>query len=117
MKNLLLIIIFTFAFSASTPLAAALASNVPVKIVQPKFTDFTVSVNGQDIRVNISGQVSDQVTIEIYSITGQRISNQVIQKQEGRTYDISLESPLRKGLYIIKVSSGSQVLAKKLNIQ
>jgi len=119
MKQIVLLFIFILTFSAAVPLAAASACNnsISQKIIQPKFSDFTVSVNGQDVRVNIFGHVSEQVVIEIYSITGQRIATQTTQKQDSKTYEFSLDIPLRKGLYIIKVSSGSQVIAKKFNIQ
>lgn len=90
---------------------------VATTVLQNKSTlDFSITQNGQDLRITIDGQIEKVFTVEVYSITGQRIANWDVQKLEGKSYDFTLEKPLRKGLYIVKVSSGDKIIAKKLQV-
>lgn len=111
---------FTLFFAAGVMLAQG--NHQPTKLVagvvlQNKTAlDFSTTQSGQDLRLTIEGQVEKVFTVEIYSITGQRIANWDVQRQDGKNYDFTLDKPLRKGLYIVKVSSGDKIIAKKLQI-
>jgi hypothetical protein len=79
-------------------------------------TDFYVYLNGQDLKVRFDGIPEKTFLVELYSITGQRIAFWDVLRQDGRTYDFTIDKPLLKGLYIVKISSGDQVIARKLQV-
>ena len=118
-KIYILIIILAGTFSPSLMGLAAHAQSKtqPQTNVQfGKALDFAAYMNGQDLHLDFSETFSAGFTVELYNITGAKIADWKVEKTNEKQIEVSVNQPLRKGLYIVKISSGQQILAKKLQI-
>lgn len=78
--------------------------------------EFTAYVNGQDLHIDFNEAVNTGYTVELYNITGAKVADWKVDKNTDKYCELSINQYLRKGLYIVKISAGQQVLAKKLQI-
>jgi len=79
-----------------------------------KALEFTAYVSGQDLRIDFETAPTTDYTIELYNLTGAKVGEWRVQKNADKYCELSLKEPLRKGLYIIKVSAGQHTMAKKV---
>lgn len=78
--------------------------------------EFSAYVNGQYVRIDFETAPTNDYTIELYNLTGAKIGEWHVQKSADKYSELNLDEPLRKGLYIIKVSAGQNVMAKKVQV-
>jgi methionine-rich copper-binding protein CopC len=78
--------------------------------------EFTAYINGQDFHIDFNDAVNSALTVELYNITGARIADWKVEKSAEKFVELSLNRYLNKGLYIVKVTAGQQVVAKKIQI-
>lgn len=101
---------------------ADVVAQVPGKMQQQtvaiisKGLEFTAYVSGQDVHLDFETAINTDLTIELYNLTGAKVAEWKVQKNTDKYCEVSLNEPLRKGLYIIKVSAGQHVVAKKVQV-
>ena len=76
--------------------------------------EFSAYVNGQVLHIDFDATVNTNYAVELYNLTGAKIGEWKIEKNSDKYCEVALDQPLRKGLYIIKVSTGQLVVAKKV---
>ncbi len=81
-----------------------------------KGLEFTAYVSGQDVHLDFEAAINTDLVIELYNLTGAKVGEWKVQKNTDKYCEVSLNEPLRKGLYIIKVRAGQDVVAKKVQV-
>lgn len=80
---------------------------------------FTLAPNpgNGNFQLNMSGISSSQAQVQVYSLTGQLVYDKTLVPANGQLEQAVQLNPVASGIYIMKVSAGSQVLNKKLIVQ
>lgn len=78
--------------------------------------DFSVRVSGQDFTVHFTVLPATAYTVEVYDLTGKRVAFWGHQQSEEREVSFTFVKSLPAGLYIVRLTAGKQVVAKKFQI-
>jgi methionine-rich copper-binding protein CopC len=108
--------IVTLLFAGATDVLAQ-APSKPQAVAAISFAkglEFTSYVNAQILHIDFDANISSNYSIELYNLTGAKVGEWKIEKNGDKYCEVILDQPLRKGMYIIKVSAGEKVIAKKL---
>ena len=89
-------------------------SQVGSAMVLAQEIDFSSYVSGQILHLDFDATLNSNYSIELYNLTGAKVGSWKIEKNSNEKCEVTLDQPLRKGMYIIKVSAGEKVVAKKL---
>lgn len=79
--------------------------------------EFTAEVSGEYLIINFEVIPQSGYQIELYDITGRRVACYNSEKGANKRMEFSLNQALGKGLYIVRISSGKQAAAKKIQMQ
>lgn len=79
-----------------------------------KTIEFSAYVSGQVLHLDFNDAITLNYVVELYNLTGAKIGEWKIEKNSDKYCEVIIDKPLRKGLYIIKVSTGQQAVAKKV---
>ncbi len=97
-----------------------LGNNVPTtqlhkqEVVVDKL-DYQAQVVGQELILTFETTQSDELTIELYNLTGKRVGFWKVNESNKR-FTVTNKEVLAAGLYIVKVTNGKQAKAKKFQI-
>jgi len=76
--------------------------------------DFTAFVNGQQLQIDFDSVITNEIEVELYDVTGKKITAKKIASDNSTSKIIDLDQPLKKGLYILKIKINNKVVAKKV---
>jgi hypothetical protein len=84
------------------------------RVVNPYLSNFTISPNPGNGLLNFTFVNDDMKSIFIYDVMGKNIFNKENIKETGLKIDITNQP---KGIYLVKIISGQEVISKKIVIQ
>lgn len=119
MKKLLFI--FAIIFASTCALQAQSAANAAVGMAkemaaQKANLEFSAEVSGQYLIINFDKLPQTAFEIEIYDITGKRVASFKSDKATSKRMEFTFNQNLSSGLYIIRITAGSQAAAKKFQV-
>ena len=79
-----------------------------IRIQSEDYSEGLTYLKGNNIVLMISGQQPGQVSAEVYSIDGRKISSTDVTLSSGAN-TLYLEKPLQDGIYIVSVKAGTRV--------
>ena len=78
--------------------------------------EYAIRTSGQDLIITFDQAPATAYTVEIYDLTGKRVANWSRQKSTDTEATFTFEKSLNSGLYIVRLTAGEQVVAKKFQI-
>lgn len=119
MKRLLFILTITLTctFAVRGQSAVSTAVGMAKEIAAQKAQlSFNAEVSGQYLIINFDNLPQTAFEIEIYDITGKRVASFKSDKATNKRMEFSFNQNLSSGLYIIRITSGTQAAAKKFQV-
>ncbi len=88
------------------------ATQLPQQEVVVDQLDYQAQVVGQELILTIETTQINELTIELYNLTGKRVGFWKVNENNKRI-TVTNKEVLAAGLYIVKVTNGKQAKAKK----